>query len=225
MKGILLWLLILFPFMIQSQERPVEIVLDSIKTDSREIGTRVFTLHYHIQNLTGKTVSFFLNTDSMVPLAASSMSIVPHYQLLQDSRALEVSGIFTISETKEFNIAEIIGSEKNEDTIHAIITRHFDRMTQEYNNKLVNSVVRLSAGEMQRYSIKLRWDLQRYQKQGDNEYYLEATSQYHLELSMHLLLEELRSRLTPEQFEGITADKSFIKGWFTSNRLPVDLGD
>jgi hypothetical protein len=226
MKQLLLCVFCLTAFSAQSQTPPVEIVLDSIKTDKTQKESRTFTVYYHVTNLSYGPISFFLNTDSMVPLIASAVSIVPHYELFQDNKPVRVSRIFETGEaSSKFNIAEIIGSEKNEDSIHAIITRHFDRMSTEFNNQLVNSVLRLSQGETQKYSAKLQWNLQRYQKQDDNEYYLEAGSNFQLQLSMRLLLDELKDRLTPEQYQGITADKSFIKGLFMSNKARIDLSE
>lgn len=71
----------------------------------------------------------------------------------------------------------------------------------------------------------MRWDGERYQNQDEHEYFLEPTAIYELELSMHLMREELESRLLPEDYAEAMNDPTFIKGWFNSNRIPIDLSD
>lgn len=202
-------------------QRPVELVFDSITTDDSNVSRRKYTLSYHIANLTNKPVSFFLNTRSIVPVVSSSMSYSPHYKLYKDGKSVDASGVFTTGElmwtSMEAYRKYIDSIQKAEPGIEAMKKRQSDL--------IMASLVQLKPGETKSCSIQLAWDFGRYQKQDENEYFLDPDSRYSIELSMHLLLAEFEGRLEEAAYKKILSDKTAITGWFTSNALDIDLSE
>lgn len=202
-------------------QRPVELVFDSITTDDSDASRRKYTLSYHITNLTDKPVSFFLNTNSIVPVVSSSMSYSPHYKLYKDGKSVDVSGVFTIGEVMWESEAHYIRyvdsvakAKPDPETIKKSISDH-----------ILQSLTQLKPGEAKPCSILLAWDFERYQKQDENEYFLDPDSVYSIELSMHLLLAEFEGRLEEAAYRKMLSDKTMITGWFTSNALAIDLSE
>ncbi|NMH28548.1 hypothetical protein [Flavobacterium silvaticum] len=204
-------------------QRPVDLVLDSVNSSDKDDKYRDYEVCYHITNQTDKPVVFFLNTNSMVPVVSSSLSHAPHYKLYMDGKSVDVSGIFDVGETYRREFKTDAEFYKYQDSLRQYYTP--EQQKKSLSDNIVQSKTSLAPNEKKYFSIQLRWDKQRYQKQDEQEYYLEPGSDFELELSMHLLREELESRLEPEAYNQAIEDPDFIKGWFTSNRLCIDLSE
>ncbi|RZJ69159.1 hypothetical protein [Flavobacterium sp.] len=201
-------------------QRSLELVLDSVKTDNSETRFRTFHISYHITNKLNKPATFFLNTNLIVPVVASSMSHCPHHKLYQNGKSVDVAGIFE-QPTRKLTPEE---SWKLNDSLRRISADPNDWRAR-MSKSIIESMKTLSPGETRHFKIDLRWDKNRYQKQDENEFYLEPDAKFELELSMHLMREELVSRMTAEDYEKALKEPDFVKGWFTSNKLPIVFSD
>lgn len=227
-------ILIVFLFIIStvvSQNKSLEIKIDSIQTQDLTTSDRKYTLHFHIKNKTSETISFFLNHKSIIPNAVSSMSIKPIYKLYQNSVFIDVDGVF------EKYIEEEPIDKKNlelqmsqykifKDSIVSIYTKNGGDTTNEdwvlRNHFIAKSIVTLLPYEIKSYAISINWSRKRYFFNDPFEYYLNENDTYELELYLHLLKEELRDQLTKKEWENIKANLNFIKGIVTSNKIRID---
>ena len=57
------------------------------------------------------------------------------------------------------------------------------------------------------------------------EYYLSENNHYKIEFFLHLLKDELKERLSSNEFQTITGNKNFINGLFYSNQVDIDFGE
>lgn len=215
------FLFLIFLAFTASAQRPVKFVLDKITTDDSGNLHRKFTVDYHIENTSGKDIAFVLKPIALIPVTASSGSYNPHYKLLQNNKSIDVSGIFTWPERSFRN------QEEYNRYVDSISRTEPDVETMKRNRSLaiMNSIMRLKKDEKRSFTAILYWDRERYQKQDENEYFLSADAKSELELSMHLQKEELKNRLDEAAFEKLMSDPELIHGWFTSNRLEIDLSD
>lgn len=213
--------LLFFVCVSAAAQKPVELVFDSIATDDSDASRRKYTLYYHITNLTAKPVSFFLDTYSIVPVVSSSMSYSPHYKLYKDGKSIDVSGVFTIGEVMWKSEAHYM---RYVDSV-AKAKPDPEALKKSISDHILASYTQLGPGETKTCSIQLAWNFERYQKQDENEYFLDPGSVYSMELSMHLLLAEFQGRLEEAAYNKILSDKTAITGWFTSNALAIDLSE
>lgn len=229
MKLKLLFLLI--SFWSFSQNRPIEIKIDSITSiDSKEFRDREFTIVYHIKNLSNKEVSFFLNSKKFIPSVASSMQYVPTYRLYQNENPIDVAQVFTTNRTvftsKDFNQQSIDEYLKNRrDSIkleYEKINSDPEYAWQKNNKAIMNSILVLKPNETKQFVQKINWDKKRYLKSHDLEYYFDENHKYFLELELSLLKSEFQGRLTKEELEAIMKNENFIKGNYKSNKVEMN---
>jgi hypothetical protein len=227
-------ILIVFLFFIStvvSQNKPLEIKIDSIQTQDLTTSERKYTLHFHIKNKTSKDISFFLNHKSIIPNAVSSMSIRPIYKLYQNNVFIDVDGVF------EKYIEEEPIDKKNlelqmsqykifKDSIVSIYTKNGGESTNEdwvlRNHFISKSIVTLLPNEIKYYQVSIYWSRKRYFFNDPFEYYLNENDTYEMELYLHLLKEELQDQLTKKEWENIKANPNFMKGIVTSNKISID---
>lgn len=206
-----------------SQNKLIELKIDSLITDDSNPKERKFILNYHIKNLTQKPISFLLNTKSIIPIVAGSGSIAPYYKLFEENSSIDVSGIFSTGNGKKSSLDSLFGSMTNKDSINKVFEKYIEKLRKSNKENLSKSMVKIDPSETKNYSFFLFWNKERYQKQDDNEYYLDEKAKHYLEISINLMKEELENKFTPEQFKNIIEDKTLIKGWFTSNKVEIDL--
>lgn len=94
MKALMAMLLCVSAF----AQRPVSMVLDSVNIVKSDANYRMFNVCYHLTNQSGKPITFFLNTNLLVPVVSSSMSHSPHYKLYMNGKSVDVSGVFEAGE-------------------------------------------------------------------------------------------------------------------------------
>ena len=206
----------------RAQDQPIEIVIDSIVTNKSVPGERKFTIHYHLKNLTDKPISFYLATKNLVPIGAGSMNPRPYFKLFEANNSIDVNTIFETEPDHVYtaeSIEKLVGkkfSEINEDEI----TQFFaERKTQ----MLLESLVRMKPHETKLLCADISWNLKRYYTNDVYEYYLNETMPHSFELSVHLMKEHFKNQFTPEQFATLFPDDTFVKGWYTSNKMAIDL--
>lgn len=227
-------LFLLLSFWCFSQNRPIEIKIDSITSiESKEFPDREFTIVYHIKNLSNNEVSFFLNTKKFIPSIASSMQYVPTYRLFQNENPIDVSQIFTtnrtffkIDETNPKAFEDYV--KKRQDSImmeHERVKTDTLYSWKKKNNGILNSIFILSPNETKQFVQKINWNKKRYFKSQDLEYYLEEDSKYYLQLELTLLKKEFRDRLTKLEFESIMKNQNFLKGNYYSNKVEINFKD
>lgn len=229
MKIKLLFLLI--SFWSFSQNRPIEIKIDSITSkDSNEYRDREFTIVYHIKNLSNNEVSFFLNTKKFIPSSASSMQYVPTYRLYQNETPIDLGQVFTsnriVFTSKDFNQQSVDEYLKNRrDSIkleYEKINSDPEYAWQKNNKAIMNSIFILKPNETKQFVQQINWDKKRYLKSHDLEYYFDENHKYFLELELTLLKSEFQDRLTKEELESIMKNENFIKGNYKSNKVEIN---
>ncbi|RYZ78857.1 MAG: hypothetical protein EOP06_28300, partial [Proteobacteria bacterium] len=187
MKTLCLLLILCFSSIAQ---RPVELVFDAIQTEDSNTTDRTFRLTYYLTNTSNKPISFLLNLSDIVPVVSSSMSFSPHYKLYKDGKSVDVAGVFTSGSQRATSMESY---KKYVDSIRELETNVPLRKFRE-GKAIMERIVRLNAGESKTCSILLGWNRERYQKQDENEYFLDPNAKYELELSMHLMRSELNGR-------------------------------
>ncbi len=90
------------------------------------------------------------------------------------------------------------------------------------NQDLLSDMITLSPNQKKSYSKTVIWFKKRYFKIDDVEYYLDEIIPHYFELSINLMKEEFKDKLSVEEYQKIMNDKSFVKGWFTSIRTEIN---
>lgn len=212
----------MFSIVTFSQNKLIELKIDSIMTDNSNPKERKFTINYHIKNLTGSPVTFILNTKSLIPISIGSLKYIPYYKVFEENTSIDFH-IRNNGINKKFDINSILGYRKEKDSTFKPIEKYIEKVQKEKNEILVNSITKIDVKESKKYSVTLFWDKERYQIHDDYEYYLDEKLKHYFEISIHLMKEELKEKFTTEQFKTLIEDKTFIKGWFTSNKVEIDL--
>lgn len=214
-----------------AQNNPITIKIDSITSkDSSEFQDREFTISYHIENQTANEISFFLNTNSFMPNAYSSMGFATTYKLFQNENQVDAVRIITNKRTNSFsdrnnNKSVINFIRVNHDSIQLEIKKHkMDSLYffQKKNKAILSAIFTLKPKETKVFTQTLYWNKERYTKNEDLEYYFDEDSHYYLELELTLLKNEYRDRLTQKELEAIVNNPNFIKGYFYSNKVAMN---
>ena len=83
----------------------------------------------------------------------------------------------------------------------------------------------MEANQTKHFRSILVWDKRRYHRNDAIEYYIEEKEKHFIELHINLMTEELLSDFTAAEKKDVLSNKIFIKGWFTSNKMEIDLGE
>jgi hypothetical protein len=208
-----------------SQNTALLIKIDSIIPNDLSQNEREFTIIYHVEKLTNNPVSFILNTNSIRPNATSSMSYSPAYRLYQGDEIINSVSVFNSKIAKE-RFEKIIKDlnkralTKNRPKIN--IDDEIAENKKKTSQDILNSIVKLNPKEIKNFSTTLDWDKNRYSQYFDNEYYLDEKATHYFDLSINLMKEEFKERVSPEDFKRIVDDKTIIKGWIQSNKMEIN---
>ena len=214
-----------------SQENSLKIKIDTIITNNPNPKERNFKVNYQIRNLTHDTISFFLNTKSFIPNAVSSMSLSPFYKIYQEDETLDIDGVFGNRNDENWNekkfIENIYSKSKIEtDSIFSIYKKNGGKNTDKWwvvkNQRLLETMVTMLPNETKYFSTILIWDKKRYFFNDPLEFYIDENSNHTFQLTIHLMKEEFKERLSEKEFISILANKNFIKGVFTSNKMDIN---
>jgi len=210
----------------------IKVELLSIKRFDSVPNYSCFIINYSIENVSQKDVSFFLDISKIFPTFQSSVSIMPNYEFFQNEKNLNIS-LFEndkrmIGVENEYFMGKNMGYKRiPADSLE--VKEYYKYATdEEYRLKkdterYFNAIKRLKPNEKLEVSIPLYWDKKRYYKEDELEYYLNETDNYELKINIILWKEELKNKFLPEKYELIQNDATFIKGWYSSNKLPINL--
>lgn len=217
--------ILLFSITVFAQSKPIELKIDGIKTVNTDNDGRKFTLQYHITNLTEKPIAFVLDTTHIVPIGGGSLRPNPYYKLYENETSIDVNGIFTdqlkrrtFKDEAEFNrYRDSLMNYRKSKTPEEI-----SQLKKEYFSK---NIQKLAPKETKHFTTVLVWDKKRYHKNDVIEYYIEEKEKHFFELHINLMVEELLSNFTEEEKKEVLKDKVLTKGWFTSNKVEIDLSE
>lgn len=217
--------LFLFSITVFSQSKPIELKINSIKTSNTDDGSREFTLQYQITNLTDKPISFVLDTTSVIPIGGGSLRPNPYYKVYENEASIEVNGIFTgKGKTRHFK-DEAAYNTYRDSLMNYIKSRTPEQLSQIRKESFLENIQKLEPKETKNFKAILVWDKTRYFKNDVIEYYIEEKEKHYLELHINLMAEELLQNFTEEEKKEVLHDKTLTKGWFTSNKIAIDLGE
>jgi len=217
--------LLLLSATVFSQSKPIELKIDAIKTMETNDGRRQFTLQYHITNLSDQSISFVLNTNTLIPIGSGSLRPIPYYKVYENEKAIDVSTLFTGDKTTRHFINEA-DLKRYQDSI-IFVTKDLtpEQLLQKKKERYLSSIQKLEAKETKTLEAIFVWDKKRYHRNDDIEYYIEEKEKHYLELHINLMTEELLMEFTEQEKYELLKDKKLTKGWFTSNKVELNLGE
>ena len=183
---------------------------------------RTYTIAYSIKNISDQPVTILLDAEKFTPATSGSMTHSIFYKVYEGDNSIDAPGILTYNVEDGFRIDT---ANRSEEEIQKIISEYLEKIKSQQQERLLNSKIRLEPNETKSYSKELHWDFERYQKHDENEFYIDPNAKHYFEISLILLREEYESRLTPEQFATLMADKSLIKGHIVSNKMEIDFSE
>lgn len=217
--------LLLISFASFAQNPAIKIEIDSISSFDSIATERIYTIKYHIENLLDNPISFIANTQNLIPINTGSQRHNGYYKLFEGQKPIDMNTIFTnklFKSKKEYKFYD----DKTAEEVEKIAMEEFVKNHWEETNKdLMKSIVRMQPKETKNFTVKLYWNKERYRKEDEFEFYIEEKATHYIEFAVNLLLEEFKEKLTEEQFSTIVNDKSFIKGWYTSNKVEIDFSE
>lgn len=208
-----------------SQTKPLELKIDSIRSSDTADKAREYVLSFHITNLSDKPVSFVLNTKSIIPINSGSLRPYPYYKIYENDKSFEASGIF-FSKEAELTFTSEEALKKYQDSIfHSIENKTLEELLKEKKERFINNIQSLGSKETMQLQTTLYWNKQRYYKSDPLEFYIEEKGTYYFELNINLMTEELLLDFSKEERNEILKDKNLTKGWYTSNKVPIDFSE
>ncbi|NNT70766.1 hypothetical protein HKT18_00925 [Flavobacterium sp. IMCC34852] len=215
----------LFSITAFTQTKPIELKIDSINSTETEDGRREFKLQYHITNLSDKAISFILNTKSLIPIGAGSLNPAVYYKLYENENSIDVSGIFT-GERKIRSFKNETELKKYTDSLmNYMKSRTPEQLSQIRKEGFLENIQKLAPKETKYLTAIFAWDKKRYHKNDVIEYYIEEKEKHFFELHINLMAEELLMNFSEEEKKELLKDKVLTKGWFTSNKMEIDLSE
>ncbi|MEO8234056.1 MAG: hypothetical protein ABI549_01465 [Flavobacterium sp.] len=238
--SVLLFLLSLSVF---SQNKVINAKIDSITSDDSNPKKRVYSINYHIENLSDSSISFFLAPNTLIANAASSMTLFPIYKIYHnevftplDGPFFEKNGIDWETKLQGFNdynsprakelIKEFVEEFRAKNKV--IIDnykKNGGKSTDDAwiieNHRLLESKITLKPKEIRNFIIKTSWNKERYFKEDDLEYYLDEKDKFEFELVLDLKKTFFKERLSTEEYLEIEKDTRFIEGIFITNKVPI----
>ncbi len=220
------------------QNAPILLKIDAITSLDSIPNERKFTINYSIENLNDKEVSFFLKPNYLISNSSASMTRAVSYTIYQNKEAIDIDKIF--GNRKNDLFWQSIENAKTEEEKRILFENQLKEMKidvasdlkkaeeddnyfwKKDNKDLLSDIIILSPNQKKSFSKTVFWFKKRYFKIDDIEYYLDEILPHYLELTINLMKEEFRDKLSDQEFQKIMTDKSFIKGWFTSNRVEIN---
>jgi hypothetical protein len=218
-------ILLLLSVTIYAQSKPIVLKIDSIVTTETEDNRRAFKLYYQITNATKQEISFVLDVKTIIPIGSGSLRPLPYYKLYENESSIDVSHIFTGNKELLYfkNEAEMT---RTLDSISAILKNKTpEQRQQEKKEYFLNNIQKMQPNEVKHLEAIIVWDKNRYYRNGDIEYYIEEKEKHFIELHIHLMKEELLLSFSEDEKKELLKDKTLTKGWFTSNKMEINLGE
>ena len=218
-------ILLLLSITVHAQSKPIVIKIDSIATTETEDNRRTFKLHYQITNISKKEISFVLDLKKIIPIGSGSLRPNPYYKVYENEMSLEVNGIFT-GEKQVLNFKNEAEMNRYQDSITASIKNKTpEQWQQEKKEYFLNNIQKMQPNEVKHFDAVIVWDKNRYHRNGDIEYFIEEKEKHFIELHINLMTEELLMSFSEAEKKELLKDKTLTKGWFTSNKIEINLGE
>lgn len=225
-----------------AQNNPLNIKINSVNYSDSLANRRVYHINYQIENTTNNEVQFFLNPNSLIAQAASSMTLFTVYKMYRNGIYDAMDGPFyeknfaeqdDVEDMKDFNSPTATALlvklqekyKKLKDDYVAVYKKNGGLNSDEQwvfkNQKLLQSIVTLQPGQTKNFTIKTSWRRNRYFKIADNEYYLDEKDKFEIQLQLILNKSDRNAELSATEFLKIKSNPNFIEGTFTSNRSEI----
>ena len=225
-----------------AQNNPLNIKINSVNYNDSLANRRVYQINYQIENTTNNDVQFFLNPNSLIAQAASSMTLFAVYKMYRNGVYDAMDGPFyeknfaeqdDVEDMKDFNSPTATALlvklqekyKKLKDDYVAVYKKNGGLNSDEQwvfkNQKLLQSIVTLQPGQTKNFTIKTSWRRNRYFKIADNEYYLGEKDKFEIQLQLILNKSDRNAELSATEFLKIKSNSNFIEGTFTSNRNEI----
>ncbi len=233
-------LLFLFSSITFAQNQIIDLKIDSIIASDSIANERKYTINYHVENLTQNKICFLLDTDNDDTITGVKTNRV-FPKIHQDGN--DVKGFFFAKNYDYSAVYKFISDFRNAKTaadeeaiinnpefkklrIHPMcLEKIVERRSPDYkkirlfeNNTIYKTLKTLEPRQTQHYQLILYWDKERYFKSEENEYYLEASSNYTIELTFSTADFDY---LYFDSTDGFVYDKSlFFNSENVSNKVP-----
>lgn len=225
-----------------AQNNPLNIKINSVNYNDSLANRRVYQINYQIENTSNNDVQFFLNPNSLIAQAASSMTLFAVYKMYRNGVYDAMDGPFyeknfaeqdDVEDMKDFNSPTATALlvklqekyKKLKDDYVAVYKKNGGLNSDEQwvfkNQKLLQSIVTLQPGQTKNFTIKTSWRRNRYFKIADNEYYLGEKDKFEIQLQLILNKSDRNAELSATEFLKIKSNSNFIEGTFTSNRNEI----
>lgn len=225
-----------------AQNNPLNIKINSVNYNDSLANRRVYQINYQIENTSNNDVQFFLNPNSLIAQAASSMTLFTVYKMYRNGVYDAMDGPFYEKNFAEQDDVEDM-KDFNSPTATALLVKlqeKYKKLKDDYvadykkngglnsdeqwifkNQKLLQSIVTLQPGQTKNFTIKTSWRRNRYFKIADNEYYLDEKDKFEIQLQLILNKSDRNAELSATEFLKIKSNPNFIEGTFTSNRSEI----
>jgi hypothetical protein len=214
-----------FAITVFGQEKPIEIKIDSLSFLNSDETERKFVLHYHLTNLTNKPITFILNPKDLIPIGAGSLRPNVYYKLYENETAIEANGILNGDSSIRYFKSEAEYTQYIDSVDTYIKSRTPEQLSQIKKEGFLENIQNMEANQTKHFRSILVWDKKRYHRNDAIEYYIEEKEKHFIELHINLMTEELLSDFTAAEKKEVLINKIFIKGWFTSNKMEINLGE
>ena len=240
MKNIIV--LFLLTTSIFAQDENLAIKIENIVTNNTNPKEQHFTINYSIENLTNKEVSFYLQSDKIIPNSIASNSLKTVYKIYENDVFIDTDGVFekywdaaaeqnkALTDPEYYiKLAKKYELFRKKDSIATIDHKNKDTIDDELdyfsNPKIKNLKVVLKPKEIKKYAVKCSWNKKRYSTNGDNEYYLNEKLDYSIAFMLVLSIEKLKNQVTEKEFQALKNDKTIVNGVFISNKVKIIFED
>lgn len=194
-----------------------------ISVDSIE--KRCYTLEYHIENISDETVSFVLNGNNLIPINAGSQSEKMYFKLFENDKSIEITNIIDYGFVQKQLVTKPSLRLSREEVLKLSEEEVVKYYEEERKKSILGNIITLKPKEIKKYQVHFSWNKERYRRQEDFEYYIHETNPHFFELAFNLMLETFESKLSSEEYKTISSNPNIIKGWYTSNKVPIDFSE
>ncbi|MEZ7499075.1 hypothetical protein QO200_10005 [Flavobacterium sp. Arc3] len=208
-----------------AQSTELEIKIDSISSIDADANQRNFVIHYQIENRTNHIISFILNPNSIRSNTTNSLASIPSYRLYQENVAIITDNIFDTKKKEKLHQKMMLEVVSNRSKFKENLDAEQKRIKTQTSKNIIKNIIKLNPQEIKSYTINLEWDKNRYIQYDDNEYYIDEKTTHYIDLHIDLFKEEIYQKLQPEDLNIILEDKTIIKGWLQSNKVPINFNN
>lgn len=208
-----------------SQSKPLELKIDNITYSTNADNEREYIIEYHIKNLSNNEVTFLLDTKAIIPINGGSLRPKPYYKIYENDKEFGANDIFS-SKNAYLVFKSEEAFKKYQDSVDvAEKDKTHAQILSERKKQYLSYIKKMAPNETINLKATISWNKQRYHKDSTFEYYIQENEKYWFELHINLMKEEPLLDLTQAERNEILKDLNLIKGWYTSNKVPIDFNE